>query len=296
MDRRLTVTTPDGRKLDVLVHGSDGQPTVVFHHGTPGAPVDFGPIQKVAEETGVRVVNYARPGYAESTEQPGRDVAAAAADVIAIADALGVQTFATAGASGGGPHALACVALHPDRCRAAATVAGVGPYNAPGLDFLAGMGPENVAEFGAAVKGVEALTAFLDEISPPLVTVTPEQILTELDGLLPDVDRRALEGEIGEFLAAGFHAALRHGIAGWRDDDLAFAKPWGFDLAAIERPVAVWQGDEDLMVPYAHGVWLADAVPTARPHLLPGHGHISIAIASLTEIVTDVCRLAGLIE
>jgi pimeloyl-ACP methyl ester carboxylesterase len=296
MSRRLTVTTPDGRNLDVLVHGSDDQPTVFFHHGTPGSPVDFGPIVRVAEETGVRVVNYARPGYAGSTENPGREVAAAAADVIAIADALGVETFATAGASGGGPHALACVALRPDRCRAAATVAGVAPYNAPGLDWLDGMGPENLAEFDAAVKGIEPLTAFLDEISPPLKTVTPEQILTELDGLLPDVDRAALAGDIGEFLAAGFHAALSHGIAGWRDDDLAFAKPWGFDLATIERPVAVWQGDKDLMVPHAHGVWLIDAIPTARPHLMPGHGHISIAIASLTEIVTDVCRLAGLTE
>jgi len=296
MNSRLTVTTPDGRSLDVLVHGSDGQPTVFFHHGTPGAPVDFGPIVKVAAETGIRVVNYARPGYAESTEHPGRDVAAAAADVVAIADALGVTTFATAGASGGGPHALACVALRPDRCRAAATVAGVAPYHAPGLDWLDGMGPENVAEFDAATKGIAPLTAFLDEISPALSAVTPEQILTELDGLLPDVDRRALEGEIGEFMATSFHNALRHGIAGWRDDDLAFVRPWGFDLAAIERPVAVWQGDQDLMVPYAHGVWLADAIPTARSQLSPGHGHISIAIASLTEIVTDVCRLAGLIE
>jgi pimeloyl-ACP methyl ester carboxylesterase len=294
MSRRLTVTTPDGRNLDVLVHGEDGQPTVFFHHGTPGAPVDFGPIVKVAAETGVRVANYARPGYAESTEHPGRDVAAAAADVIAIADELGVETFATAGASGGGPHALACVALRPDRCRAAATVAGVAPYNPPGLDWLAGMGPENVAEFDAAAKGSAALTAFLDEVSPPLTTVTPEQILTELDGLLPDVDRAALEGEIGEFMAASFQSALRHGIAGWRDDDLAFTQAWGFDLAGIERPVAVWQGDQDLMVPYAHGVWLADAIPTSNEHLLPGHGHISIAIASLTEIVTDVCRLAGL--
>jgi hypothetical protein len=33
---------------------------------------------------------------------------------------------------------------------------------APGLDWLAGMGPENVAEFGEAVRGEAALTAFLD--------------------------------------------------------------------------------------------------------------------------------------
>ena len=85
-----------------------------------------------------------------------------AADVAAVLDALGLDTFVTAGWSGGGPHALACAALLPGRCLAAASIAGAAPFHAPGLDFTAGMGPENVEEFAAAVRGIAALTEFLD--------------------------------------------------------------------------------------------------------------------------------------
>jgi pimeloyl-ACP methyl ester carboxylesterase len=263
----------------------------VFHHGTPAAPVPFGPVADAAEATGIRVVSYARPGYAGSTESPKRTVVDAAADTVAVLDALGVADFVSVGVSGGGPHALACAARHPDRCRAAATVAGVAPYDADGLDWLAGMGPENVEEFGYAVGGGEAFTGYLEEVRPHLAGVTATEIVEALGGLLPPVDRAVLNGAVGEYLAAGFERALRDGVAGWRDDDLAFLRPWGFDLDAISVPVAVWQGGVDLMVPASHGAWLAAAIPTARPHLLAGHGHVSLVVASLPEILTDVCGL-----
>ena len=57
-----------------------------------------------------------------------------AADVAAILDHLGADQFVTAGRSGGGPHALACAALLPDRCLAAASLAGPAPRRAEGLD------------------------------------------------------------------------------------------------------------------------------------------------------------------
>lgn len=290
---QTSVTAPDGRVLDVIIDGPADGTTVMFHHGTPAAPVDFGPVADAADATGVRVISYARPGYADSTVHPGRTIADAAADAVAVADALGVATFAAIGVSGGGPHALACAALRPDRCRAVASVAGVAPYHAAGLDWLAGMGPENVEEFDVAAQGVEALTEYLDRLLPHLSTVTPDEIITALSGLLPPVDREALAGNVGEFMAAGFRRALRNGTRGWRDDDLAFVAPWGFDLGGITVPAAIWQGDVDLMVPYAHGAWLAATIPTARPHLRAGHGHVSLVVANLPEIITDVCALAA---
>ena len=91
-----------------------------------------------------------------------------------------------------------------------------------------------------------------------------------------------------DWLAATFRKSVSTGIDGWRDDDLAFVRPWGFDLAMIRRPVAVWQGDQDRMVPFAHGEWLAAHVPAARPHLLAGHGHLSLAFDAFDEIVEDL--------
>src|SRR4051794_19701612 len=104
------VPLPDGRTVRVHDSGSrePEAPVVVWHHGSPQTGAPLAPIVAAAHERGMRHVSYARPSYGGSTPQPGRAVADAAADVAAIADALGIQRFAVAGASGGGPHALAC--------------------------------------------------------------------------------------------------------------------------------------------------------------------------------------------
>jgi pimeloyl-ACP methyl ester carboxylesterase len=157
-----------GRRLDVVSTGPTDGLTFVFHGGTPSAAVPFGPAVDAVTGRGLRYVTYSRPGYAGSDPHPGRTVADAAADVAAILDHLGAGTFVTAGWSGGGPHALACAALLPSRCKAAATIAGVAPYSAEGLDWLAGMGKENHEEFGVALRGEQPLTAPLGGASPVL--------------------------------------------------------------------------------------------------------------------------------
>jgi pimeloyl-ACP methyl ester carboxylesterase len=236
---------------------------------------------------------YSRPGYAGSTPQPGRSVADAAADVAAVLDALRADTFVTMGWSGGGPHALACAALLPDRCAAATSLAGVAPYPADGLDWLAGMAPENVEEFSAAIEGEQALTETVQRMARDLQGVQGADVAAALGGLLSDVDKKALTGEFADTLADTSRKALSTGIAGWRDDDLAFTRHWGFDLDSIRRPVAVWQGGQDRMVPFSHGQWLAAHIPTARVHLYPDEGHLSLGVASMDRIVADLAELGS---
>jgi pimeloyl-ACP methyl ester carboxylesterase len=291
---RLILGTPDGRQLEVLLAGPpDGMP-LVFHNGTPSGLAEFGPMTQAASARGLRTVLYSRPGYGGSTPQPGRAVADAAADVAAILDQIGAGQFVTAGTSGGGPHALACAALLPGRCLAAATMAGVAPSNAPGLDWLGGMGPENMEEFAAAAAGEEALTRFLEAAASGLREVTADQLADELGGLVSGTDKAALTGDYAQYLASSFRAAVSTGIAGWRDDDLAFIRDWGFSLAADRPvPVAIWQGAQDRMVPYAHGQWLAAQVPGARAHLLPDEGHLTLTVTSFGQILDDLLDLAG---
>ncbi|TMD49118.1 MAG: alpha/beta hydrolase [Chloroflexi bacterium] len=286
------VRRPDGGELEVLSEDSADQP-LVFHWGTPGAAVWFEPLATAAAHAGLRFVTYSRPGYAGSTPRPGRSVADAAADVAAILDALGADTFVTLGWSGGGPHAVACAALLPDRCAAAASLAGVAPYGGEGLDWLAGMGPENIEEFSAAVEGESALNAAVLKMAGELKTVQGADVAAALGGLVSDVDKRALTGEFADILAESFRRSVSTGVAGWRDDDLAFTRSWGFDLGSIRRPVAVWQGGQDRMVPFAHGQWLAAHIPSARVHLYPDEGHLSLGVASLDRIVADLARLGS---
>jgi pimeloyl-ACP methyl ester carboxylesterase len=290
----LTVTTTDSRALEVLVEGpSDGFP-LVYHGGTPSAAVSFPRLNQAAAASGLRTVTFSRPGYGTSTPHPGRTVGDVAADVVAVLTALGLERFVTLGWSGGGPHALACAALLPGTCLGAATLAGAGPYAGPGVaDWSDGMGADNVAEFGAAVTGEHALTEFLTPECEGLVHVTGDQIADAFGDLVPEVDRRALTGDLADYVAESCRRAVLQGVAGWRDDDLAFVRPWGFSLETITVPVSVWQGRLDKMVPFAHGSWLAAHVAGARAHLHDDEGHLSLA-AQLDRIVADLADIAGL--
>jgi pimeloyl-ACP methyl ester carboxylesterase len=170
----------------------------------------------------------------------------------------------------------------------------VAPFAAPGLDWLAGMGPENVAEFGAAQQGEQALTAFLAAAAAGLSQVTGEQVAASLGGLASATDQAVITADFAEYLAATFRAALRGGIAGWRDDDLAFVTDWGFLLNGSFRvPVAVWQGDADRMVPPGHGAWLARQIPGARAHLETGEGHLTLVARRFGDVLDDLLDLAG---
>src|ERR1700761_6615779 len=281
---RLTIALTDGRTVEVLALGPPGSLPLVVHHGTPGGGlVPYEPAAEVAIGHGLRVIHFARPGYSRSSPRPGRRVASVAGDVAEILDALGAETFVTHGTSGGGPHALACAYLLPGRGLAAASIAGVAPRDAEGLDWLAGMGPENIEEFAAAESSPADLTAFLEKEAGALGAVTGGDIIAGLGGLIDDADKAVLTGEFADYRAAALRAAVARGIAGWYEGAMAFASDWGFELGpgtspvtivpdpdAPPAPIAVWQGDQDRMVPFSHGQWLGRHPPGARAHPLPG--------------------------
>lgn len=284
MTREHRIETPDGRVLAVMEGGDPAGPAVVVHHGTPMSRLLYGPNLADAEARGLRLIGYDRPGYGDSTPQPGRTVADAATDVATIADALGIDRFATWGISGGGPHALACAALLPERVVAAASLAGAAPYEAEGLDFLAGMGEGNVKEFGLILEGREKLEPFLCAERDALLAAGQEGLAEGMRTLLTPVDAAAFTGETAEFLFESLRVGSANRIDGWLDDDLAFVKPWGCSVEQISVPVLLWQGAEDRFVPLAHGEWLASRIPTCQAHLSPEDGHITLLVRRVGEV------------
>jgi pimeloyl-ACP methyl ester carboxylesterase len=293
LPERWLISLPDGRDIDVITTGpEDGFPLVV-HGGTPSGLIVETNLATAAQERGLRYIRAARPGYEGSTRHPGRRVGDVAADVAVVLDELGAGAFVSIGMSGGGPHTLACAALLPGRCLGTASVAGVAPYGADGLDFLAGMGPENVTEFGLALQGADALTPFLEKEAQTFGDVTGQQVAAALGGLISAADAGVLTGEFADEVAAGCRAALREGIAGWLDDDLAFTVDWGFSLDALAGRATIWQGDQDRMVPFGHGQWLAAHIPGARVHLEPGAGHLTMTVTAIGRILDDLLDIAG---
>jgi len=285
MDRRRNVDIGRGRSLEIVDGGDPAGLPVIVHNGTPMAAGIMPGHDLDARSKGLRLISYGRPGYGGSPRERGRCVADAATDVRLLADALGLDRFATWGVSGGGPHALATAALLPERVVAAACLAGVAPYDATGLDFLAGMGEGNVVEFGAAVRGEDILGPLLEEMAGHLADATTESMIEAMSSLLPAVDREALRSdpEFGATFTELGRLAARHGVEGWVDDDLAFVRPWGFDLGTVRVPVLLWQGARDLMVPAAHGAWLATRIPGVDARLTEDDGHISLYVNRLPE-------------
>jgi pimeloyl-ACP methyl ester carboxylesterase len=284
-----TVTTADGAVLEYLVSGPPNGQTLLFQPGTPNAAAAFRAIVEPAAELGLRTVSYSRPGYGRSTPRPGRRVADAATDIETVLDAVGAQEFVTLGWSGGGPHALAAGALLPARCRAVAVLAGVAPYPAHGIDWFTGMGEDNITEFGAALAGTRELNPLLESYAAGLATVTAAGITEAMTSVLSPVDRAALSGEFAEEMADALRRAVSSGIDGWRDDDLAFVKDWGFDLKQIRVPVDIWQGRQDRMVPFEHGQWLAAKVPNAQAHLFATEGHLSM-VDQVPALLAELLR------
>jgi pimeloyl-ACP methyl ester carboxylesterase len=290
----MGVDGPGGRILQVWVEGPEDGDVVIGHHGTPSSGLPFRPSVAEAAARGLRHVTYSRPGYGGSTRDDGRSVADCAADVAAIADALGAERFFTYGGSGGGPHTLACGALLSDRVRAVATIGGVVPWGAEGIDYLEGMGKENHVEFGAAVAGPDTLRTWMDEHAAETAGVeSADDLLKAFGDLVSPIDREALSGEFAEHMVRNERVALAGGYWGWYDDDLAFTRDWGFDPAAISVPVSIWHGRQDRFVPFTHGEWLAARVPGARGHIYDEHGHLSLALASFGRILDDLIDLGS---
>jgi len=293
-----SLTLPDGRELEHLVGGADDGFPLVFHSGTPSAAVVDPSLWAAAERAGLRLVTCSRPGYGASTPRPTPDgwpvpLLADVDDTAALLDHLGMEQFVTLGHSGGGPRALACAAAMPDRCLAVATLAGVAPYDADGLDWPSGMGPENVRDFEAATRGREAFRAIAVEQADELGSVTAADIVAAFGGLVDEVDAAALTGDFAEVVAASFRHAMAQGPDGMVEDTLQIVRPWGFDVREVTVPTSVWQGAHDKMVPFDHGRWLPCAVPGARAHLFGDEGPISL-VARYDEILADLRDLAGL--
>jgi pimeloyl-ACP methyl ester carboxylesterase len=295
MAERLQATSAsDGRSLAFAIWGDPSGFPVMSLHGTPGCRFDRWPNEDLYRELGVQWVTHDRAGYGRSTRHPNRSVADEATDVAAIADALGIERFAVSGGSGGGPHALACAALLRDRVTRVTCRVGAAQYGTEGLvrdDWLAGMDPENVKEFGWAEAGEAVLTAELEREQVAMESRVAEDPATVLgDFELSDSDREQLRRpELAQVFRESVQEQAALGVSGWVDDDLALIRPWGFAISSIEVPVLVWYGRTDVLVPPTHGEWLAANVPNCIVRVDDTAGHLGSDPE--TEIAENVAWL-----
>ncbi len=278
-----------GRELEVLDNGVDSAKVIVFHHGTPASASLWNQWFLHATEAGIRAISYSRAGYSTSDRHYGRSIVSVNNDIAEVLESKGIEKFVAIGWSGGGPHALANTLL--DNNVGAITLAGVGAFGVDDLDFLEGMAQENYDEFGASLQGEDVIQKWFIDNASVFRSAGGDEIREAFGGLISEADKKSMEGSFAEVIALAIRSGLAVSFDGWVDDDVAFTKPWGFDLATIRKPVKIWQGDQDFMVPHAHSHWLKKHISTADLTFIPGQGHVTLLVDYTDKVFAQAKEL-----
>ena len=279
--------------VEYLVDGpEDAHDLLLFHVGTPCAAVPFERLTRAAAAVGMRTAIYSRPGFGNSTRRAGRIIADEAATSAALADHLGHDPFYTAGWSGGGPVALACAALLPNRVRACVTLGSIAPWHEAGDISAFGFRPEDQREW--EMLGSDHPSELIPDFEKAAANAhdrTAQALASNARS--NDLDRLAILGPdgLGESIASSMRRAYLTGWQGHYDDNIAEARPWGFIVADIRVPVVVRHGDDDGWVSIEHGRWLARTIPNARGAFPPRAGHMSILLP-FEEVVAQLAEVA----
>jgi pimeloyl-ACP methyl ester carboxylesterase len=282
------------RRVEYCLYNRGANQRALFQYGTPGTRWLSPQLIGAARAARFELLVIDRPGYGMSTGRwPGRRVVDVVADVHAVVGAVGWDRFAVWGGSGGAPHALAIAARLPDRVTACASVVGLAPYDAPGLDWYAGMSAGNVEEFRAAARGEHVYRPLVERLAADAVaSIDAGGIQVAGDYQLPEVDRRALAARREE---EGYldrmNLTYRHGVDGWIDDCMALTRPWGFELSELATRTSVWYGPADVLASRAHHEYLLSVIPDAERHELRG-GHVmnDADLAAIYDWLADPSR------
>jgi pimeloyl-ACP methyl ester carboxylesterase len=279
-----TVILPDGRELAYLDFGDPASPLVIHNHGGPSSRIEGRLLAAGAVAHGLRLVSVDRPGIGRSTPHPGWALPDWVDDLTALADALGADRFAVSGWSGGGAVTMAAAALiDPERLAHVAYIAGAA-YGAFG-DNSAAMYLDKADKLGGELAlGHPHLFHLMYDLLELDAAHLTKSYLSTLHKTLNAADGALLEEP--EF-AAAFGAAgaecFAQGSEGLVEDSTLTYRAWPFDVTGIQRPVHVWQGTDDHLVPLPINQQLADRVPGAVWHPIDGEDHL-VAVTHADEI------------
>lgn len=281
------LTLPDGRRLGYARYGAAAGRVVFYLHGLPGSRLECQLIHATAQAAGVSVIAPDRPGYGRTEPRRDDSLLDWTADIAALADALGIETFSVIGVSGGAPCALACGYALGTRVQQIGLVAGLGPVHDAGLRrdmrasarlvfYLAGHTPR-LFHFSVGVPVV-----WLAQHHPAQLI----RLIAQLNGS-PDKET-LLEPDTLAAFTLSIRACFEQGSHGSLQDLRLFRRPWEFDISGIHQPVLLWHGTRDRVVPLSHSRYLNDRLPRSRLEVVPGAGHFSLPLGHMQAILATL--------
>lgn len=281
--RDAQVGVADGRTLAYTDIGEAHWPCLVFFGGAPTSRLRIGYLEDAFRRQGVRVVSPDRPGYGRSSPKPRRSMADWPLDVAALANALTLDRFMVAGHSSGGPYAVACAALLPERVSAGLILSGVTDLQWPG----AWEGYIETERQLMRIDNEEQAIAWCIERFGEDGT----GFFAAMDFKLSEPDETFLaDRQIAAALGPARAEAFRQGVIGYAQDVVVQARPWPFDPSRIRVPTHVVHGALDLVLPVAHSRHTAELIPGATLTVLPRHGHFTI-LSELPTLAAASARL-----
>lgn len=291
IEHRLTLA--DGRTLACLELGDPAGSPVIYLHGYPGSRLEARLTACAAERLRVRLLAPDRPGFGESTFQPGRSIGAWGADMLRLADEFTLERFAVIGVSGGGPYALACAARIPERVSRVALVGGLGP--ATRRDLVAGMIATHRLALAAGSR-MPRLARLALALVARVVRRHPKRFLAHMLARTCSADRDVLaDGSYRTLMLESTVEALRQGGLSVAHELTLLARPWDIRLDEVCTPVTIWQGLADNIVPAAMARYLAGALAHTELHCLPDEGHLSLIVRHADLVFADLTQGARLV-
>jgi pimeloyl-ACP methyl ester carboxylesterase len=269
-DDVLTIVLPDGRTLGYREYGDPAGSPCVYLSGTPASSAAAQLMDETAKEMGVRWIAVDKPGYGASTFQPERSLRSITGDVVALADLLGLQRFAVAGESGGGPWTLALAHDLHDRLTTAILIGGIGPTSNRSL--LTGMTRVNRLLLGLARRAPWALRLSMNQMARAVADpVKAQRLLHNRAKAAPAIDRPTFSEPA---VLAGMREALAGGGHGAAQEFCLFANEWDFQLEDIATHVQLFHGELDTFVPIAIARDIARRVPNCSTDFRSDLGHL----------------------
>lgn len=267
----------DDRNLSYMEYGPKEGVPVFYFHGFPGSHKDiqlFGG-EELAEKLQLRIIAVNRPGYGDSDPKTGRIITDWPADVVALADHLGITEFSILGYSGGAPFALSCAYSVPDRLKQVIVVSGMTPVEAP------------EAKKGKAMFIPKAPKLILKGMSKMMVK-KPEKIEANMLKGFPEVDQAILkEPKALDAMMKTLKEAFRSGYQGALEDAKIYKVPWDFDLSQIDQAVILWHGGKDENVKIESAEFVMETLPHCTPHIKAEEGHLSLIALYAEEILSS---------
>ncbi len=292
-----TLKLADGRHLAWYEYGDPAGKPCIYTTGTPASGLLGVLYHEAAVKAGVRFISVDKPGYGHSDFMPGRRLTDWPRDIAALADRLGMDTFAAMGESGGGPHVLALAWGLPERVTVALNVSGMGPGHE---DWVRkGMKPLNRRLFWLAQRAPWLLNFAMRHMANSLKDPKRrEKWIQRQLAAAPAADRALTESAEGltELTLEAFLDSVRMGPKGAAQEMAIFGRPWGFSLSDISTPVQVWHGTEDVNVPIAIARGICKEISGAKAFIFNGEGHVvgyTHADEIMQQILNTSSRLAG---